>query len=77
MNKSRRLRWAGHTSIPRMEEGRSTFKIVRNKSTGKRYLRKPRRSLDGNIRMNIKEIGVNTRNLFDWAQVTNYWSLCE
>ena len=30
----RRLRWAGH--VARMEEGRSAFKILTGKSTGKR-----------------------------------------
>ena len=30
--KSRRLRWAGH--VARMEEGRSTFKILTGKPTG-------------------------------------------
>ena len=29
-----RLRWAGH--VPRMEEGRSAFKILTSKPTGKR-----------------------------------------
>ena len=32
--KSRRLRWAGH--VFRMEEGRSAFKILTDKPTGKR-----------------------------------------
>ena len=32
--KSRRLRWAGH--VARMEEGRSVFKILTGKPTGKR-----------------------------------------
>ena len=32
--KSRRLRWAGH--VARMEEGRSAFKILTGKPTGKR-----------------------------------------
>ena len=32
--KSRRLRWAGH--VTRMEEGRSDFKILTDKPTGKR-----------------------------------------
>ena len=36
MIKSRRLRWAGHTA--RMEEGRSAFKILTGKPTGKRPL---------------------------------------
>ena len=34
--KSRRLRWAGH--VARMEEGRSAFKILTGKPTGKRPL---------------------------------------
>ena len=34
--KSRRLRWAGH--IARMEEGKSAFKILTGKPTGKRTL---------------------------------------
>ena len=34
--KSRRLRWAGH--VPRMEKGRSAFKILTGKPTRKDYL---------------------------------------
>ena len=34
--KSRRLRWTGH--VARKEEGRSAFKIVAGKPTGKRSL---------------------------------------
>ena len=34
--KSRRLRWKGH--VARMEEGRSAFKILTGKPTGKRLL---------------------------------------
>ena len=41
MIKSRRLRWAGH--VARMEEGRSAFKILTGKSTGKIPLGRPRR----------------------------------
>ena len=39
--KSRRLRWAGH--VAKMEEGRSAFKILTGKPTGKRPLGRPRR----------------------------------
>ena len=38
--KSRRLRWAGH--VARMEEGRSAFKILTDKPTGKRPLGRPK-----------------------------------
>ena len=41
VNKSRRLRWAGH--VARMEESRSGFKILTGKHTGKRPLGNPRR----------------------------------
>ena len=39
--KSRRLRWAGH--VARMEEGRSPFKMLTGKPTGKIPLGRPRR----------------------------------
>ena len=39
--KSRRLIWAGH--VARMEGGRSAFKILTGKHTGKRPLGRPRR----------------------------------
>ena len=57
---SRRLRWAGH--VARMEEGRSAFKILTGKPTGKRPLGRPRRRWEDCIIMDLKEIGINTRN---------------
>ena len=45
-----------------MEEGRSAFKILAGKPTGKRPLERPRRRWEDNIRMDLKEIGINTRN---------------
>ena len=45
--KSRRLRWTGH--VARMEEGRSAFKILTGKPTGRRPLGRPRRRWKGNI----------------------------
>ena len=64
--KSIRLRWAGH--VARMEEGRSAFKILTGKPTGKRPLGRPRRRWEDNIEMDLKEIGINTRNWVDLAQ---------
>ena len=60
MIKSSRLRWAGH--LVRMEEGRSAFKILTGKPTGKRPLGRPRRRLEDNIRMDLEEIDVNVGN---------------
>ena len=68
--KSRRLRWARH--VARMEEGRSAFKILTGKPAGKRSLGRPKRRWEGNIRTNLKEIGMNTGNWVDSALDSNY-----
>ena len=65
--KSRRLRWAGH--IARKEEGRNAFKIL----TGKRPLKRSKLRSEGNIRMDLKEIGINADNWVDLAQDKDYW----
>ena len=41
--------------------------------TGKRPLGRPRRRWEGNIRMHLEEIGINTRNWVDSAQDRDYW----
>ena len=46
-----------------MEEDRSTPKILRDKLTGKRYLGSSRRRWEDNVIMDLKEIGVNARNI--------------
>ena len=63
--------WASHVAI--MEEGRSAFQILTGKSTTKRPLGRPRRKREDNIRMYLKEIGINMRNWVDSAQVMDYW----
>ena len=45
-----------------MEEDRSAFKILTGKPTGKRPLGRPRRRWEDNIRMDLKDIGINTGN---------------
>ena len=59
MTKSRRLRWAGHAA--RVEEDRSAFKILTGKLTAKKSLGRNRRRWEDHIRMDLKEIGINTR----------------
>ena len=51
-----------------MEEGRSAFKILTGTSAGKRPLGRPRRRWEDYIRMDLKEIGINTRNWVESAQ---------
>ena len=47
---------AGH--VVRMEEGRSVFKILTGKPTGKRPLGRPRRRWEDDIRMDLRVIGL-------------------
>ena len=56
-----------------MEAGRSAFKILTGKPTGKRPLGRPRRRWEDNIRMNLEDIGINAGSWVDSAQVRNYW----
>ena len=64
--KSRRLRWAGHEF--RMEENRSAFKILTCTLLGR-----PRHRWEDNIRMDLEEIGINTRKWVDSANYRDYW----
>ena len=45
-----------------MEEGRSASKILTGKPIGKRPLRRPSRAWEDNIRIYLREMGINTRN---------------
>ena len=54
------MRWVGHEA--RMEEGKSAFKILTSTPAGKRSLGRLRRRWEENIRKDLKEIGINTRN---------------
>ena len=56
-----------------MEEGRSAFKILTGKPTGKRPLGRSRHGWEDNIRIDLKEIGINMRNRVDSAQDRAYW----
>ena len=56
-----------------MEEGRSAFKILTGRPTGKRPLGRPRRRWENNIRMDLEETGIDAGNWVDSAQDRNYW----
>ena len=56
-----------------MEEGRSAFRILAGKPTGKMSLGEPMCKWEDNIRIDSKEIGINTRYWVDSAQDRDYW----
>ena len=57
--------------VIRMEEGKSAFKILTDKPTGKKPLRRPRRSWKDNVRMNLKQAGINARNSVDSGPISH------
>ena len=52
--------------------GRSPFKILTGKPTGKRPLGRPRRRWEGNIRMDLEEISINAGKWVDLTQDMDY-----
>ena len=54
------------------KRGRSTFRILIGTPIGRRSLGRPRCRWEDNIRMDLKEIGINT-SWVDSAQNRDYW----
>ena len=50
------------------------LKILTGKPTGKRPLGRPRRKWEDNITIYLKEMGINTRNWVNSAEVRDYLS---
>jgi hypothetical protein len=64
MIKLRRMRWAGH--VARIGEGRDVYRVLVRRPEGKRPLGRLRRRWEDNIKMNLREIGIDGTN---WIQV--------
>ena len=47
--------------------------MLTDKPTEKRPLGTPKSKWEDNIRMNLEEIGINTRNSIDSVQDRDYW----
>jgi hypothetical protein len=60
-----------------MEEGRSSFKTLKGTPTGKRPLGRLKHRWEDNLRMDLKEIGINTRDWVNSAQDRDYWGTLE
>ena len=64
--KSRQLGRAGY--VARMEEFRNVYRILVGRPEGKRPLGRPRRRWEYNIKMDLKVMDCDARNLMDIAQ---------
>jgi hypothetical protein len=69
--KSRRMRWAGH--VARMGEGRGAYRVLVGRPEGKRPLGRPRHRWEGNINMDLREIGIDGANWIRLAQDRVQW----
>jgi hypothetical protein len=72
--KSRRMRWMGH--VARMEAERGIHGVLVGMPEGRRPLGKPRRSWEVNIKMDLREIGIDGANWIQLAQVRVQWRAC-
>jgi hypothetical protein len=62
--KSRRMMWTGHVAC--MGEGGAVYRVLVGRLKGKRPLRRPRCRWEGNIKMDLWEIGIDGAN---WLQL--------
>ena len=69
--KSRKMIWAGH--VARMVEGRGVHRVLVGKPEGKRPLGRPRRREEGNIKMDLQEVGGSCGDWMDLAQDRERW----
>jgi hypothetical protein len=66
MIKSRRMRWTWH--VARMGEKKNAYRILMGKPEGKRPQGRPRRRLEDNIKMDLRDIGWNGMDWIELAQ---------
>jgi hypothetical protein len=69
--KSRRMRWVGHEEC--VGEGRGVYGVLVGKPEGKRPLGRPRHRWENNIKMYLREIGINGVNWIWLAQDRVQW----
>jgi hypothetical protein len=73
--KSRKMKWAGH--VARMGEGRGVCRVLITRPEGKRPLERPRRRWKYNIKMDLREVGIDVRNGLSWLRISPVAGFCE
>jgi hypothetical protein len=69
--KSRRPRWAGH--VAHVGEGRGVYRVLVGRPEGKRPLGRPRCRWKDNIKLYLREIGINEANWIRLVQDRAQW----
>jgi hypothetical protein len=63
------MRWAGHVAC--MGDGRGVYRVLVGSPEGKRPLGRPRRRGEDNIKMDLREIGIDDRYfLTSWVIIS-------
>jgi hypothetical protein len=52
-----------------MEEGRGVYRVLVGRLEGKRPLGRPRRKWEDNIKIDLREIGIDGRTGFSWLRI--------
>jgi hypothetical protein len=68
---SRRMRWAGHMAC--IGEGRGVYRVLVGRPKGKRPLGRPRCRWEDNIKLDLREIGINGVNQIQLAEDRVQW----
>jgi hypothetical protein len=74
MIKSRWMKWAGHVAL--MGEGRGVYRVFVGRPEGKRPLGRPSRRWEDNIKMDLREMGIDGANWIQLAQDRVQWRVC-
>jgi hypothetical protein len=69
--KSRRMSWAGHVAL--MAAGRGVYRVLVGRPEGKRPLGRPRLRWEDNIKMDLRETGIDRENLIRLTQDRVQW----
>jgi hypothetical protein len=59
-----------------MGEGRGVYRVLVGRPEGKRPWGRPRRRWEDNIKMDLREIGINRENWIQLAQDRVQWRAC-